>query len=297
MRPLLAGLLIVLVIFGSRALPALGWHESWRGPWHDQGTAIDIGMEVALACLLGWLLAARRRRKDAGWLAARLGAWLTALIPLAMILSAIELLRYLRLPSPRPLPRHKAPPAPPPPAFRVNGHQPLVSTGAATIIEYTVLALIILLIVTAALILLRHIRRAERRERLTVSADDTDVVRDAVEAGRTALTGVSDARLAIIACYLAMEGSLAATGTTRRPAETADELLARATLAGLLRGDPPARLTALFNEARFSRHDVPAAARTAALDALDIILADLGGHELTGHDPVGAHRDDQAVAP
>ena len=153
----------------------------------------------------------------------------------------------------------------------------MFSTAVATAIEYTVLALIIISLVVAVLVLVSRLRRIVRRERLVVEADDADVVREAVEAGRTALTGISDARLAIIACYLAMERNLGQAGTARGPAETAGELLARATTAGLVHGDPPLQLTALFYEARFSRHDVPAGARAAALQALDYILADVAG--------------------
>jgi hypothetical protein len=276
-RLLLTGLLIAAVIFGIRAIPALGWQQGWRGPWHDQGTGIVIGLEVVLGCVLTWLLL-RGRRSGASWLAIRLRAWLSVLVPAVMILGAIALLRYIRLPRAGPHPRPKTPPGRPPPSFRVQGSQhPLVSSGTATVIEYTVLVIIVALIAVAAVILLRRMRRADRRERLVVAPDDAALVREAVEAGRTALTGVSDARLAIISCYLAMERSLGDAGTARRPAETADELLARATGDGLLHGEPPARLTALFYEARFSRHEVPATARAAALEALDVILADLGG--------------------
>jgi Domain of unknown function (DUF4129) len=277
-RLLLTGLLIALVIFGIRAIPALGWHQGWRGPWHDQGTAIVIGLEAVLGGLLTWLLLRGRRRHDASWLAIRLRAWLSVLIPAVMILGVAALLRYIRLPQAGPHPQPKPPPGPPPPSFRVQGSpHPFVSAGIATVIEYTVLALIVACIVAALLNLRRRTRRADRRERLVVAPDDAALVRVAVEAGRSALTGVSDARMAIISCYLAMERSLGDAGTARRPAETADELLARATGDGLLHGEPPARLTALFYEARFSRHEVPATARAAALDALDVILAGLGG--------------------
>jgi Domain of unknown function (DUF4129) len=153
----------------------------------------------------------------------------------------------------------------------------MFSPAVATAIEYTALAMIIISLVIAVLVLVNRLRRIVLRERLVVEADDADVVREAVEAGRTALTGVSDARLAIIACYLAMERSLGQAGAAREAAETAHELLARATAAGLLHGAAPADLTALFSAARFSRHEVPESARTGALDALNVIFADIGG--------------------
>jgi Domain of unknown function (DUF4129) len=292
---LLAGLLILLVIFGIRALPAIGWTSSWHGPWYHEGTAIAIGAEAALAVLLGWLLRLRKR-PQASWRANRLRAWLAVVLPAAMILSGTALLRFLSLhghSTPRVQLRSQAP------KLRHKGQGLAehwkISPEIATIIEYAVLAMIIISLLIATFILLSRLRRATRRERLVVSADEADVVREAVEAGRTALTGVSDARMAIIACYLAMERSLGQAGTARAAAETADELLARATAAGLLHGAAPAELTALFYEARFSRHDVPEGARTRALAALDVIVADLSAPE---RDRSGPPRPGtEAVAP
>jgi ABC-type uncharacterized transport system YnjBCD permease subunit len=305
-RLFLAGLLILLVIVGIRALPALGWHQSWRGPWHAQGTAIAICTEVALAGLLGGLLRQRSRHPQAGWRAARLRAWLTTLLPAIMILCGFALLRFITLPRASPHPRPKQPRVKPPPNFSASGvRSRLFSPDIATAIEYAALAMIIISLLIAALVLLSRLRRAVRRERLVVSADDADVVREAVEAGRTALTGVSDARLAIIACYLAMERSLGQAGTARAATETAHELLARATAAGLLHGAAPADLTALFSAARFSRHEVPESARTRALAALNLILADIGetGHGEPGHGEPGRggpgqpSSGNEAVAP
>ncbi len=282
-RLLLTGLLILIAIFGVRALPAPAWYQSWRGPWHDQGTAVAIGTEVALAALLGALLRLRSRHPNTSWLAGRLRAWLTLFIPAAMIGCGVALLRFITLPHFHLHPLRHRPQPPAPPAFKASGiHRGLFSPAIATAIEYTVLALVIISLIIAMVYLVGRLRRIVRRERLIVEADEADVVREAVEAGRTALTGVSDARLAIIACYLAMERSLGDAGTARAAAETADELLARATAAGLLRGESPAELTELFSAARFSRHEVPESARTRALAALNVILADLSGRGGSG---------------
>ena len=60
-------------------------------------------------------------------------------------------------------------------------------------------------------------------------AEDPEDLREAVESGRSALRTIDDARAAIIACYVAMENSLAERGAARAVADTPDELLARAT--------------------------------------------------------------------
>jgi hypothetical protein len=102
-------------------------------------------------------------------------------------------------------------------------------------------------------------------------------LRQAVDSGREALRAVDDARAAIIACYLAMEGTLASAGATRAIAETPDELLTMAVKAGLIRGPAAAALTRLFYEARFSSHSMPAAAKDTARQALDAISGELAG--------------------
>ncbi len=108
------------------------------------------------------------------------------------------------------------------------------------------------------------------------AADDESGLLKAVESGQSALRRLDDARSAIIACYVAMEESLARAGTARAAADTPDELLARAALRGLVTGGAAARLTALFYEARFSSHPMRPAARDAAEQALGELAVSLG---------------------
>jgi hypothetical protein len=112
-----------------------------------------------------------------------------------------------------------------------------------------------------------------------------DELREAVESGRAALAEIDDARAAIIACYVAMERSLAERGTQRSVADTPDELLARAVAAGTVRGPAASRLTALFYEARFSTHPVAAAQRAAASAALDELARELAAAKAAEPDP------------
>jgi hypothetical protein len=119
-----------------------------------------------------------------------------------------------------------------------------------------------------------RLRRPAVPERVTGDLDAEDL-REAVESGRVALAGLDDARAAIIACYLAMERSLAGRGTPRGVADTPDELLSRAVAAGVVRGTAARRLTELFYEARFSSHPLGTDQRDAAGQALDEIAAEL----------------------
>jgi hypothetical protein len=144
--------------------------------------------------------------------------------------------------------------------------------------------LLIAVLVAAVLLSIWWSRRARLRSESGTgdfAADDSEDpedpedLREALGSGRAALRTVDDARAAIIACYVAMEKSLAERGAAQKVADTPDELLARATRSGLVRGSASARLTALFYEARFSSHPLGRGQRDAARDALEELAAAL----------------------
>ena len=103
--------------------------------------------------------------------------------------------------------------------------------------------------------------------------DDEAALGAAVLAGRGALEG--EARAAIIACYAAMEDSLAEAGVTRLESDSPADLLKRATEHGVVSGPAPRLLAALFREARFSTHPIGARHLDQARGALDEITAQL----------------------
>jgi hypothetical protein len=84
-----------------------------------------------------------------------------------------------------------------------------------------------------------------------------------------------DPRRAVIAAYARMEAAFGRQGLKRNPSETAVEYLRRI-LLGLGSGaDPVRRLTDLFEQAKFSRHEIDGAMKADAIDALAEIRADL----------------------
>lgn len=101
----------------------------------------------------------------------------------------------------------------------------------------------------------------------------------AVEAAESHLAAHDDVREAIAAAYAAMAASigagLARRGRSARASDTPTELLERAVSAGLVDGDAAASLTALFREARFSRHPMGHAQRRAAEQALAAVRDEL----------------------
>jgi hypothetical protein len=171
----------------------------------------------------------------------------------------------------RPRPKHRTLP---------NGPQP----GGGFYVPVTVILYVLLVVLLVAAVLLsvwwaRRFRPSFGGKTSGFLAEDPEDLREAVESGRMALRTVDDARAAIIACYVAMETSLAERGAARAVADTPDELLARATTSGLVRGTAAARLTALFYEARFSSHPLGRGQRDAAEQALDELAAALAAPE------------------
>jgi hypothetical protein len=272
-RPIIVALLLLILIAGIRAAgPAAGG----RGPWRPDALAIGIGLEVALGLLQIALAIRARRSRAAGHLATVLRSWVRGLAALVMIaivaVAAGNLVgtktggsRVFRIISGKSA-KQKAPKLPKNPAL------------SAPYLGYILFGLIVLVAIIACVVLVTRLRRSRPGGYASEPpVDETDELRRAVESGRTALRAVDDARAAIIACYLAMEGSLAMAGTARTVAETPDELLGRAAAAGLIHGPAAARLTGLFYEARFSSHLLPASAKDDARRALEAISAELRG--------------------
>lgn len=89
-----------------------------------------------------------------------------------------------------------------------------------------------------------------------------------------------DPRRAVVAAYARLERALAAYGLARRPAEAPAEYVLRI-LAGLdVSPGSIRRLTALFEWAKFSQHDVDASMKEQAIEALQIAREELrAAHE------------------
>ncbi|RKE23513.1 DUF4129 domain-containing protein [Streptomyces sp. TLI_171] len=111
----------------------------------------------------------------------------------------------------------------------------------------------------------------------TVTGPTVGVLADAVASGRAALLDGSDPRSAVIACYQAMEVSLAEAGVDLLDSDSPTDLLRRAARTGHLGEARDAQtLAELFREARYSTHPMDGGhvrRATAALDALAAALA------------------------
>src|SRR5215467_10290846 len=133
---------------------------------------------------------------------------------------------------------------------------------------------IVVALVAAAVSVYRHRRPAAPSFAEPVPAPEP--LAEALAAGAQALREDPDPRTAIIACYAAMERSLADAGSPADAADTPAEVLARATAGGLVRSSCAGTLTGLFRRARYSRHPMTEDDRAAAMEALAQVRADLG---------------------
>jgi hypothetical protein len=276
-------LLIILGLAGLRgALTTPRWNESAR---HD-GVAIGLVLEVILVALL--VLMARRRSRAAraamlsgvpvSDVAAKLRGVLIVVLGAGMIAVAVAIFVSLHLHLPTPAPRQASPSVKARPIPSLTLRPGSQGTSFSIPVSVFLYALLIVVLVAAVLLSIwwaRRFRPSSGGRHGDFLAEDPEDLREAVESGRLALRTLDDARAAIIACYVAMENSLAERGAARAVADTPDELLARATTSGLVRGTAAARLTALFYEARFSSHPLGRGQRDAAEQALDELAAAL----------------------
>jgi hypothetical protein len=283
-RAVLAGLLILVVLAGIRAARPSGGQY---GPWHNRTIPLAALTEAALGALLLASFIVSRRRPAPGYPAAILRQGLRRAIGISMV-AVVAIAWFSTWKATHALQKFVPGPrgsASPKPARHLLGNS---STGADLAHVFFVILIVVLLAAIAGcvLVLVRHRWLAGRSgyagdDEYDDDDDDDEGLRRAVASGRSALRAIDDARAAIIACYSAMETSLAGAGSGRAAAETPDELLARSVRSGLLRGDAAAQLTALFYEARFSSHAVPPGARDQAEQALSAISAELAGRAAT----------------
>jgi hypothetical protein len=277
-RLLLAALLIGGVLVGLRGGFAL---HGWRGPYHRDGVAIGIGLEAVLASLLIALLIRGRRPSD-DFRVLRIRSVLRFALLAGLVTIPAVLLLAVPL-HPHPLPPQPLPAQPQPAVRSTPTRPPHPSAPFRLPLTGLLYALLVLALIGGIVVCVVLLRRRQPGHEVLPPAEASPAggqqgdLREAVSSGRRALAELDDARAAIIACYAAMERSLAAAGADHEAADTPDEFLARAVAAGLVRGAAAGELTGLFYEARFSAHELTAAQRDTARDALDQLAADLRG--------------------
>ncbi|HTT90278.1 MAG TPA: DUF4129 domain-containing protein [Acidimicrobiales bacterium] len=270
-------------------LAVVGLHASTSAPvWGSHTKAYDAEVAGALeviAIVLFLVLVVRHRRASSDPpMVARLRTALMYVLAAGMValaIALIDLLVNLHLPT-QPLRGTRTAP------FHLPGRLRLPKSSSASNSSFPfsevfygiAAALLLAAIVWLALKAIRN-RRVELLPELEPPAEEYgSTLEEAILGGQRALQELDDARAAIIACYVAMEASLAQAGTARSVAETPDELLAKAARELLISPGPASRLTSLFYEARFSSHPLDSDDKQAAELALAELAAQLGGRRV-----------------
>src|ERR1700733_401842 len=247
-RRALAVFLLAMIAVGLRAaVPAPGLN----GPFRHDGLAVGIALEAVLGVLLVALAVRTSRAPREAILAARLRRLLTYVVlaglvavPAAYLLSRVSKLHV----RPRP-----AQPVRPPKSSRLPRLPAHHGGDGGHLVLIILVALLCAAVACGIVWLIRNRHRIWLGWRIArtsvavapVADEDEAELLEAVESGQSALRLLDDARAAIIACYVAMEESLARAGTARAVADTPDELLARAAAAGVVQGREAGRLTEL----------------------------------------------------
>ena len=117
------------------------------------------------------------------------------------------------------------------------------------------------------------LRRRRREEGEVEEGDATaaQLIGTVLEESIDELQREPDARRVVIACYARMERALATVGLDRAPSEAPLEYLERVLLGFRATDEAVQRLTALFEEAKFSDHVVNERMREAAISSLSAL--------------------------
>jgi len=132
---------------------------------------------------------------------------------------------------------------------------------------------------------------AERRRR-PLAPDDAvaaETIAETLEVGLDDLRAEPDPRRAVVAAYARLERALAAAGLPRLGAETAEEYVPRILDRLEVGQRPVARLTELFERAKFSQHEISERMKEEAIAALAAIRDDL-------RDSAGRKAEEQRLA-
>jgi membrane protease YdiL (CAAX protease family) len=138
-----------------------------------------------------------------------------------------------------------------------------------------------LLVIGAAAIAFAGLLLAERGRgrRLPGESLPSDELAGVLDETLDDLLAEPDPRRAVIAAYARMERAFAAHGVPRRQFEAPHEYLGRVLAEATGGGREAARLTALFERARFSPHEVDSAMKNDAIEAIQALQAELAAAE------------------
>ena len=281
--------LLLLALVGGLAVAALCLHAGGgaiadaTGPLHADWLLLSLVVAVG-----GWMLVAKYHgRQNERPMGTPREDRLVTLTVTALVLTTLGTavaVTAIGMGPTEPMLPPPQPPAPslslrpiPPPALspqaptKVHTPHPIqLGSVLIALLVIGVVVLLVLVVIAARRYLHWHLTPALELVSALEPIAEEAALSAAVSAGRLALQG-EDVRAAVIACYAAMEDSLAESGLGRNASDSPADLLRRADDAGLLVGLAPQQLAALFREARYSSHAMTQVELDQARQALDDI--------------------------
>jgi len=267
----LAILLVALVGLGSRsAMWDVDGPPQIADPSSYSGDLLVVGF--ALLVVLPWVIPALRRRKsraaapDADPAPLKVRWWVRALAFLAIpIAIGVALIVISQLPGADPKSVNKADA----PAL---GNAPAGDTSTRGVPPihwwgYALLGLVVLGALAAVWYL--------SEPRPEPATEEPDELLAAVDLSLEDLENDPDARRAVIRAYARMERALGSYGVARRPSETPLEYIARALTSLRVGRRSVERLSALFERAKFSQHEIDPTMKGDAIAALGALRDEL----------------------
>ncbi|WP_380284609.1 DUF4129 domain-containing protein [Kitasatospora purpeofusca] len=270
-------------------------------------TGLVVLIALGWAGLVGWFASRLREevRSLVGptpWAERLREAAVLLLGAVAVLVPALVLVLHSRVRKPDgPAEPKVKPPLEPAPTQPPEDSPPVDDGNLLALLLYG-LAAVVALLLAAALVRMLLVRyRARRRARslpgvVIGRGREDDALAAAVATGLRSLHG-ADARAAVIACYAAMEASLAESGMERQVSDNPAELLERAVADDRVDRAPAYALTELFREARYSSHPMDDGHVRRARAALDTIAARLAEADGQPADGAGRPASDRAAAP
>ncbi|MGH3074643.1 MAG: DUF4129 domain-containing protein [Gaiellales bacterium] len=153
-----------------------------------------------------------------------------------------------------------------------NQHSPTGHDGSGvSTVDWVLVAATWLLLVVAAVFLIRRFRRTRR------GGEDPSAARvepEPADLGLEHLRAERDPRQAVIGAYALMDRVMADRALGRRHPEAPLEYLGRMTAFGFARITALGRLTRIYARARFSTHPIDRAMQAEAIDAVETIAGE-----------------------
>jgi hypothetical protein len=288
---LVVTVLLALVVLASNASVPRGAAPSVAhsgAPSQAGGAllAIFVALLVVSAALAGVLVyslgGSRRGKKDpddaewvhepppAGWLEKVLGI----LVPMALLAGLVVALVYAARTGHPQATQTTRTPITAPPSTSAPASAPVAPGGGPGDLWLIVGAAAggaVIIAAAIAFLLVPRLRRPAPTIADEAQTRQRAVVTHAVSLSLEDLRRERDPRRAIVAAYARMEAAFTAAGLARPLQETATEYMRRILAGERAPAVPLFELTQLFQEAKFSQHELTASHRASALEALTVI--------------------------